>query len=269
MTSRPTSQADFYTGVVAEMYHALRSERNDPELYVEFIRQWGEPALELGCGDGDPILDLRDLGLDVEGLDSSPDMLDRAREAARSRGIDVTLHHTTIEAMALGRRYRSVFLAGATFNLLADDATADLALRRIAGHLEPDGAAMIPLFVPQVPEATDVGRVREARLDDGRLARLRVGGIDRDGQARTQTTSLHYEIVDGPMTETFERRWVLHWFEETRFAAMVEQAGMSVIEVRHDAADASTTHSTAFTFVVGHPATGSPILSGQSPSGRR
>lgn len=255
MTSDPTSPADFYTGVVAELHHALRSDRNDPELYADFIGQWGEPALELGCGDGDPILDPRDRGLDVEGLDSSPDMLDRAREAARSRGIEVTLHHTTIEAMDLGRGYRSIFLAGATFNLLADDTTADSALRRIAGHLEPGGAAMIPLFVPQFPEATDVGRVREARLVDGRLARLRVGGIDRDDHARTQTTSLRYEIIDGRVTETFERRWVLHWYEEPRFTAMVEQAGMTVIEVRHGPADASTTHSTAFTFVVGHPAT--------------
>ena len=31
----------------------------------------GEPALEIGCGDGDPLLDLVAAGLDVEGLDAA------------------------------------------------------------------------------------------------------------------------------------------------------------------------------------------------------
>ena len=47
----------------------------------------------LGCGDGDPLLALRAEGLDVEGLDSSADMLDRCRVRADAAGLDVVLHH--------------------------------------------------------------------------------------------------------------------------------------------------------------------------------
>jgi hypothetical protein len=49
-----------------------------------------------------------------------------------------------MEDMDLGRRYRSIYLAGATFNLLVDDATAGAALGRIAAHLEPGGVAPVP-----------------------------------------------------------------------------------------------------------------------------
>ena len=62
----------------------LKSTATEVEPYARFIAGFGEPALELGCGDGEPLLDLRAMGLDVEGLDSSADMLDRCRTAAAS-----------------------------------------------------------------------------------------------------------------------------------------------------------------------------------------
>jgi cytosine/adenosine deaminase-related metal-dependent hydrolase len=85
--------ASFYTGLVAELYAPLRSETPDPLPYERFVRRYGEPALELACGDGDPLLDLVGQGLDVHGLDSSMDMLARCRARAAERGLHVTLHH--------------------------------------------------------------------------------------------------------------------------------------------------------------------------------
>ena len=101
----------FYTGLVAELYAPLRSVTPDPEPYARFIARWGEPALELGCGDGDPLLELRARGLDVDGLDSSPDMLARCRRAAATRGVDVVLQQQSMQTMELGRRYRSIYIA--------------------------------------------------------------------------------------------------------------------------------------------------------------
>ena len=96
-------------------------------------------------------------GLDVEGLDASPDMLARCRANAAARGLVVTLHESTMEAMELPRRYRSIYLAGPSFNLLTDDDMAWRALARIRAHLEPDGSALIPLFVPE-PVPAEVAR---------------------------------------------------------------------------------------------------------------
>ena len=75
--------ADFYTGLVVELYSPLKSGHEDPERYARFVLDSGEPALELGCGDGDPLLALRALDLDVEGVASSTDMLARCRGRAR------------------------------------------------------------------------------------------------------------------------------------------------------------------------------------------
>ena len=143
--------SQFYTGLVAELYAPLKSSSADPEPYAQFIAESGEPALELGCGDGEPLIDLRRRGLDVEGLDASADMLERCRHAAARAGVAVELHHQLMQEMDLPRRYRSIFIAGPTFNLLPSDSEARLALSRIRDHLEVGGSALIPLFIPSSP----------------------------------------------------------------------------------------------------------------------
>jgi hypothetical protein len=50
--------ADFYTGIVAELYSPLKSTSQSWEPYAEFIEAAGQPALELGCGEGEPLLEL-------------------------------------------------------------------------------------------------------------------------------------------------------------------------------------------------------------------
>lgn len=112
------------------------------------MREHGEPALEIGCGDGHPLLELRAAGLDVAGLDSSPDMLERCRANAQRRGPAVDLYHQQMQEMSLGRAFSSIYLAGPTFNLLPDDEIGCRAPRAIADHLTPDGAALVPLWVP-------------------------------------------------------------------------------------------------------------------------
>lgn len=242
--------ADFYTGLVAQLYRYLRSESPDPRPYAAFVRGSGEPALELGCGDGDPLLDLRAQGLDVEGLDASLDMLDQCRVAATARGLEVELHHALFESMDLGRRYRSIYVAGASFNLLVDDATMQCALGRIAAHLEPGGSALIPLFVPGSDAAGVIGQTRECRADDGSTMRLTVSSVDRDVDARLLTTRLHYERLGPETTEMVERSWVLHWVERERFARMATDAGLAVRAVLAPDGSRADADATTFSFVL-------------------
>jgi cyclopropane fatty-acyl-phospholipid synthase-like methyltransferase len=137
--------AQFYTGLVAELYEPLRSMKFTADQYAPFIDKAGQPALELGCGSGDPMLDLVQRGYDLDGLDSSEDMLGRCRARATARGLSVRLYRQEMQAMSLPRRYRAIFLAGATFTLLTDDAQARAALTAIHDHLVDGGRALIPL----------------------------------------------------------------------------------------------------------------------------
>jgi SAM-dependent methyltransferase len=224
--------SQFYTGLVADLYAALRGHvYDDPEPWLAFIAEVGEPALELGCGDGDPLLALRKRGLDVEGVDSSPDMLARCRAAAAEAGVSVMLHCQPMEELRLSRRYRSIFLAGPTFNLLPDDDTAKRALVGIRAHLADDGQVLIPLFVPAPTPPDQLGVPRERRSDDGTVLRVTAVAEHVDDRTRTRTTVLRYErLTRGGAVEQLERRWVLHWYEPSGFERLAAEAGLATLD---------------------------------------
>ncbi len=242
--------ADFYTGIVVDVYGPLKGSVPDPRTYAGFISRWGEPALELGCGDGDPLLTLRADGLDVQGLDSSADMLAKLQRTAADRGLDVTVHHSTIEQMDLGATFRSIFLAGPTLNLIVDDSTTSRALERIRDHLDPAGAALIPLFIPDPVPERHLGRVREHIDDRGRTLRVSSTSSDRDEAARLQTTMLRYEVIDGDDHQIVDRPWVLHWHTQSGFRELAANAGLDVVAVFAPDGSPAAEDSPEFAFVL-------------------
>jgi hypothetical protein len=241
----------FYTGLVAEIYRHLRGETPDPEIYARFVRRYGEPALELGCGDGDPLLDLVAAGLDVEGLDASADMLERCRVAAVARGLDVVLHHDRFESMELGRTFRSIYVAGATLNLLPDDESLQQALHAIARHLDPQGAALASFFIPAAP-SEDVRFVKELTRPDGTVMRFAVLGRERDEVGRNDVAHVRYELERDGTTTTTERRWHIHWVSVDDVTAMVTAAGLRVRRAVTSDGGHLRADAAEFTLVLGH-----------------
>lgn len=226
----PEFPADaFYTGLVAELYTPLKSTSFNPDHYQELISRYGEPALELGCGDGDPLLDLRARGLDVDGLDASPDMITRLQRRAAARHLEVTAWVATMESMNPPRMYRTIFLAGPTFNLLPTDEAMAQALVRLRAALRGDGVAIVPLFVPPPVAPTASSELTRQETPTGWIG-WRIVGADRDEKSSTQTMTVRYEREHNGALEQIERDWTLHWVDLATFEAMALDAGMRTVE---------------------------------------
>ena len=246
--SRGVEPSLFYTGIVAELYRPLRLVTQDPEPYARFIGLSGEPALELGCGDGHPLLELRRRGIDIEGIDSSSDMLERCVRMASRLGIDVVVHHQKMEELNLSRRYRSVFLAGPTFNLLPNDDAAASALACIRDHLADGGSALIPLFIPPPTPDDQLGQVREATEADG--ANIRVSAIaeERDETRRSQQTIMRYERLRGGRRTAVDRPWTVHWHSQEGFRTLVAEAELTTAAVLDAAGQPAAPDADVFVF---------------------
>lgn len=223
-----TAAEGFYTGLVADLYSPLKSTSFAPAHYSELIARYGEPALELGCGDGDPLLDLRGEGLDVDGLDSSPDMIERLHQRAEERNLDVTAWVATMQDIHSPRKYTTVFLAGPTFNLLPDDAAMAQALASIHRALDDGGTAVVPLFVPEPVPPEQIGVPVRQETATGWMGWQVVAAV-RDEESRTQTQTLKYEREVGGAHDQIQRDWIIHWIDVTDFSAAAGRAGLETV----------------------------------------
>ncbi len=227
-----SSPDQFYTGLVARAYAPLRGDPAPAEPYERFVRRWGEPALEIGCGHGEPILDLVAAGIDVTGIDSSADMLRLAEEEAKRRGLTVTLLCQRMEELNVDRSFSSIYFAGPTFQLVIDRDAALATLRRISLHLTADGRALIPLFVPQPITPEDLGVWREHVTDAGEILAFHVSAQSYRPDDRRVDSTLRYRRgpADQP-TEVVERLWSLCWYNDGEFERLASEGGLDVDRV--------------------------------------
>ena len=99
-----------YRGLIASSRDLLRgdtSQWEDRSRYLEFVAQYGQPGLIVGYGTGRLVLDYLEAGIDVDGVDVSPEMLALCRQEAERLGLNPALYQQGMEALALPRRYRT------------------------------------------------------------------------------------------------------------------------------------------------------------------
>lgn len=225
--------AQFYTGLVAHAYAPLRGTIATAEPYLRFVKRFGAPALEIGCGHGEPLLDLVAEGLEVVGLDSSADMLAICSAEARRRGLEVDLVCCSMETMQLDREFSAIYFAGPTFQLVISLSGAAETLARIASHLSPHGRVLIPLFVPEPIAEPVLGRWKEHVTEAGDTLAVRAASQSyRPGERRIDTV-LEYRrgTIDSP-AESVTRTWSLRWYGEGEFEDLAFSGGLVVDEVR-------------------------------------
>ncbi len=138
-----TATGTWHYGLIARWW----AEFNMPEpaevaYYAAAIRRFGEPALDLGCGTGRLLLPLLAEGLDVDGVDVSPDMLGYAAARAREAGLTTTLTAQALHELALPRTYRTIYVCG-VFGIGGRRDHDREGLRRAYRQLRPGGALVL------------------------------------------------------------------------------------------------------------------------------
>ena len=223
-----------YTGLMALAWDALRGDTSgweDRALFLELIEELGQPVLDVGCGTGRLLLDYLSMGIDIDGLEISPDMLDILRAKAVTAGLDVSgrVHLGAMESVILPRRYRIVLVPSSSFQLLTDPEDARSAMRRFHGALVPGGTLVMPwIDIPKdYPDGGDEVLERERTLPDGSLIRRHCRGW-YDPVAGFEHTDDRYELLRDGVVVREERRLrspAVRQYDRAVITALHEAAG--------------------------------------------
>ncbi len=181
---------------------------------VDLLSPTGGDALELGCGSGRALAALRETGLDVTGLDSSPMMLERARARLARFGGGVRLVQGDMRDLAasdLGdERFDLIVVAINTFLHLEDHADQRACLEGVRARLAPGGAAVIDVLNPfhalTLPQGTLT--LRRHLHDEARAMEVSVTGVfEVDPTAPRMTDRLYFDewTAGGPVSRSTTR----------------------------------------------------------------
>ena len=211
--SRMTVPDYDYHGLIASTWDLWRDDTadwSDRHFYLDVIRRYGQPALDIGCGTGRLILDFAQAGIDIDGVDNSPEMLAICRAKADVLNLAPTLFEQDMQALDLPRRYRTIIGSSSVLQLLADVDVARETLRRCFAHLEPGGAFVTPFFFDwKEGEPLDTGwepLFTKTRPEDGAIVRSWVREW-REPARQWWHTEQRFEVeVDGEIVEREEQK---------------------------------------------------------------
>lgn len=230
-----------YYGQMAQLWDLLRgdtSDWDDRHFYKAAIEKYGQPALDVGCGTGRLTLDFLQLGIDIDGVDDSPEMLALCRKKARALGLTPNVQRQAMENLDLPRRYRLILVPSSSFQLLTDPDGAAQAMRRFYEHLLPGGWLIMPFMrvgfdANGQPIPSEESTLEVTRPEDGAQVR-RWSRSEYDHAAQLEHTQDRYEIIkDGQVIfrEDHSRSPATRDYTQQQAVRLYEEAGFVEIQV--------------------------------------
>jgi len=185
----PNEHADLYDLIYISMGKDYSAEAGKFADLIRRARPQCRTLLDVGCGTGEHARLLGEVhGFEVDGIDISPEMIERTRAKCPRGRFDVG----DMVDFHLGRRYDGVLNL---FGAIAHAATLPRLRDTLAcmrDHLVPGGIAVVQPYL--TPDELQVGTA-EYTVESGNLRVTRTRRSERDGQR--QRLYFHY-TVDGP-----------------------------------------------------------------------
>jgi ubiquinone/menaquinone biosynthesis C-methylase UbiE len=228
-----------YAGLKARSWDVLRGDTSDwadRAFYLDLIEERGQPVLDVGCGTGRLLLDFLAIGIDIDGVELSPDMVAILRAKADAAGLEVDDRVTVaaMESMALPRRYRLILVPSSSFQLLTDPTAAAAAMRRLHDHLEPNGTLAMPwIDISQdYPGGADDRRTTETTEPDGSILRLMYHGWFDAATGLEHTDERFVRLIDGTVVEDerIVRSPATRQYDRESIRGLHEAAGFDEVE---------------------------------------
>lgn len=204
-----------YGRLCTEMYEFLHEEAPPDELefYLSYASK-SERILEALCGSGRSLIPFLDAGYDIEGVDSSPQML----EKLKAKRLEAAVTCADITAFKPDGKFDYVFITSGSVSLFTDAASLRNALTAVRDLLEPNGLLVfaVDTLACVEPDDEDYRITAQATIDGRRELTLKTKNRF-DARTGTQFSPGVYELVeDGEpiLIERMDFQTHLYSFEE-------------------------------------------------------
>ncbi len=108
-----------YYGLMVKYWDLLRGDTSDWDdrlFYLDLIKKYGQPVLDIGCASGRLILDYLSQGIDIDGVDISPEMIALCKQNAERKGLKPNLYVESMTELNLPRKYKTILVPPVPFN---------------------------------------------------------------------------------------------------------------------------------------------------------
>ena len=232
-----------YDGLEAISYDLVDelSDFDDYAFYRLLIESNPGPILDLGCGTGRILVPLAEEGMDVIGLDASPEMLAICRKKLGSGSENVRLVQGDIRRFDLNERFSMILIPGFSIQLLLEEDDLDACLKACLAHLKPGGQVIIPTYLPWEMLESGFDRMplemhRESETDENGQRFVARQGWELDRFKQRLTLKNRFQQVDSSDTVLVEedREMTIHWQLPYEVQSRLGQIGFSEIDVYGD-----------------------------------
>ena len=220
-----------YLSLEAELHDAFWEAEDDGSevaLMAAFLGKHPGPALEIGSGSGRLLFPLVQMGLEVEGLELSRDMLKLGKARAAKMGIRPVMHEGDMTDWSDGRKFAALLAPAFTLQLAADP---EQTLRHWHGLLQNHGGLYLTIFMPYAELLGDLPENawyedHKVTLADGRQGLLETR--HRLDRARQLLEREHRYSLAGNPPLTHHSRQTIRWFEHAEIISLLAACGFRV-----------------------------------------
>lgn len=250
-----------YKGLMAEAWDVLRGDTSnweDRHFFLAAIQEYGQPVLDVGCGTGRLLLDYLQQGIDIDGLDNSPEMLAICQRKAEHLGLKPKLYEQYVESLEIPRKYQTILIPSSSFQLIIEPRAVEQAMKRLHDHLLPGGvlvASIMALWKDGEPLESEWEKTAVREADGATFRRVSRSRFDPESECE-HTEDLYQKIIGDQvvMEELHQRSPATRSYSQSEVKALFERANFQNIQVFSE-----------FTFKAAKPEDSLFVITGQKP----
>ncbi len=201
------------------------------QFYLKFMKQAEQPILEPMCGTGRFLIPALEYGIEIEGLDASPHMLEVCKKKCTEKQLNCTLYQESIEAMQLNKQYGLIFIPAGSFGLLTTKDQAKKALNAIYQHLKPGGSFICEIeTIHNQFSQPDIWHGSCIKRNDGSLLVASML-FSFNPQEKVETVLQKYEVWENnTITQTEVEKLGVRLYEPCEFDLLLKEASFKNIK---------------------------------------